>query len=197
MPLPDPAARRAVHHRVIDMQTYAREDGLYDVEARLVDRKPFPFQLMSSDDPLPAGEALHDLWIRLTVDDAYVIRDIVAASDATPWPLCKEATDTLRVLVGERIARGWTAMVKDRLRGAASCTHLMEMLVPMATTALQGIRGLQRDTPLLMGEERAREKIDSCFAYGRDREVVKMLWPRHAAGRPDGDGPPEGTRTTA
>jgi len=162
------------------MQTYAREDGLYDVEARLVDRKPFPFRRMSSPEPLPAGQALHDLWIRMTVDEDCVVRDIVAASDTTPWQLCKEATSTLRVLIGERIARGWSVKVKERLRGAASCTHLMEMLLPMATTALQGIRGMRPESSRIAGTDVPHEKIDSCFAYGRDRQVVKMLWPQHS-----------------
>ena len=41
MPLPAAAPRSDIHHRVIDMRAYRREDGLYDVEAHLVDTKPF------------------------------------------------------------------------------------------------------------------------------------------------------------
>ena len=137
MPLSQPVARREVHHRLIDMQAYAREDGLYDVEAHLVDTKPFEFVRVSSPRPVPAGEALHDLWIRMTVDGDYTVRAIEAASDITPYGICKEAESTLSVLVGERLVRGWSAKVKERLRGAASCTHLMELLMPMATTAYQ------------------------------------------------------------
>jgi hypothetical protein len=179
MPLPDATPRRQIHRRTIEMEAFAREDGLFDVEARLVDRKPFPFVRMSSPEPTPAGEALHDLWIRMTVDGDHVVRDIVASSDVTPWLLCKDATDTLRVLVGERIARGWSAKVKERLRGAASCTHLMEMLLPMATTALQGIRGLHPERARTVDASGVPTKIDTCFAYGRQRQVVKMLWPEH------------------
>ena len=179
MPLAPCAPRRELHHRLIDMRTYEREDGLYDVEARLVDRKPFPFKRESSPIPIPAGQALHDLWLRVTVDDDYVVRSIEASSDVTPWPLCKETERTLSVLVGERIARGWSAVVKERLRGAASCTHLMEMLIPMATTALQGIRGIHRERVRELDANGVPLKIDSCYAYGRQREVVKMLWPVH------------------
>lgn len=179
MPLPEAAARCPIHHRVIEMRAYARDDGLYDVEARLVDRKPFPFLRMSAPEPVPAGEALHDLWIRMTVDSDYTVRDIVAASDVTPWALCKEATATLAVLVGERVARGWSRVVKDRLRGAAGCTHLMEMLLPMGTTAFQGIRGLHPERARAVDADGVPTKIDSCFAYGRQRQVVNMLWPEH------------------
>ena len=174
MPLPSPADRKEVHHRAIDMKVFARDDGLFDVEARLVDRKPFPFVRASSPQPVPAGQALHDLWVRLTVDREFVVRAIAASSDATPWPLCKEAEGTLQVLVGERLARGWSSKVKERLRGAAGCTHLMEMLVTLGTTALQGIRGVDPERRLA-----AEWKLDTCYAYGRGRAVATMLWPEH------------------
>jgi hypothetical protein len=179
MPLSAPAARRPIHRRVIDMQAYAREDGLYDVEARLVDTKPFDFERLGSPQPVPAGRALHDLSVRLTVDEAYVVRAIEASSDTTPYALCKEAENTLQVLVGERIARGWSAKVKGRLRGAASCTHLMEMLIPLATTALQGMRGIKPKHERRPPEGGTPAQIDSCYAYGSSRSIVQWMWPAH------------------
>ncbi len=183
MSLPASAARRDIHHRVIDMRAYARDDGLYDVESHLVDSKPFPFKRSGGPEAWPAGAALHDLSVRLTLDADFVVREVAVASDVTPFGLCKETERTLQVLVGERIGRGWANVVRERLRGAASCTHLMEMLMPLATTALQGIRALD------MGRYNAAvnaagepAKIDSCYAYSRERAVVKMMWPQHYAG---------------
>ena len=184
MPLSAPPARRKIHRRVIEMEAYQREDGLFEVEGHLVDTKPFDFDRVLQG-IVPAGQPLHDLWIRLTVDAGRVVRAIEASSGRTPFGICKEAEATLQVLVGERIARGWSAVVKERLRGAASCTHLMEMLLPMATTALQGINGLRDKSERLGGEGRELQKIDSCYAYGREREVVQRLWPQHASkGKP-------------
>ena len=172
MPLPECTQRREIHHRLIDMHAYAREDGLYDIEGQLRDSKPYDFIRPSAPtQPVPADAALHDLWIRMTVDSDYVVREIVAAAVSTPWELCKQAEATLKVLEGERIGRGWSSMVKDRLRGAASCTHLMEMLIPMATTAIQAIRPINR---LVVD---IAEQTDTCYAFGRDREVVQRLWP--------------------
>ena len=37
MPLSDATGRREIHHRVVDMRAYVRDDGLYDIEAHLVD----------------------------------------------------------------------------------------------------------------------------------------------------------------
>ena len=179
MPLSEPRSRREIHHRVIDMKAYARDDGLYDAEAHLVDTRPFPFKRISSPEMVQPGDPHHDLWVRLTVDGDFVVRVVEAASDVTPWDLCKQAEGTLSVLVGERLARGWSAKVKERLRGAASCTHLMEMLIPLATTALQGIRALQPEEYRKGDEPLVAAKMDSCYAYGREREVVRMLWPQH------------------
>lgn len=179
MPLSESVARREIHYRVIDMKAYAREDGLYDVEANLVDRKPFPFQLVACPTPLPAAQPLHDLSVRFTVDDQYVIQHIEASSDAAPFSICKGAELTLGALVGERIGPGWSSRVKARLRGTSSCTHLMEMLIPMATTTLQGIRALDNNRHSAKDENGTPRQLDSCYAYSREREVVKMLWPEH------------------
>ncbi len=170
MPLPDSPARREIHHRVIDMHVYSREDGLYDVEGRVVDSKPFDFLRPSSPKAIPAGASLHDISVRLTLDSDYEVREVAASSDTTPWAICKEAEATLGTLVGQRIAKGWSAIVKERLRGTASCTHLMEMLIPIATAALQGIR------PMKPGVHELAPQIDTCYAFSRDREVVQTLW---------------------
>lgn len=177
MPLKPSSPRRAIHHRCIDMHSFEREDGLYDVEARLVDTKPFAFERIGMPMPVPAGQALHDLWVRLTVDDQFEVREVSASSDTTPYSICREAEDTLQVLVGDRIARGWSARVKEKLRGAASCTHLAEMLIPLATVVLQGIRGL-RSSDQRRSDDEATAKVDSCYAYGRQRKVVLKLWPQ-------------------
>ena len=182
MPLSEPSERRDIHERTIAVKVFARHDGLYDVEAHMVDRKPFLIWREQRDEPTAAGEPLHDLRIRVTLDDARVVRRIEAAADATPFDLCKEAEATLSVLVGERIASGWSSIVKSRLRGSASCTHLMEMLITLATPALQGVRGLARAHKIVTDDKAVVAKLDSCYAYSRERSVVKMHWPRHYRG---------------
>ncbi|HYF21520.1 MAG TPA: DUF2889 domain-containing protein [Ramlibacter sp.] len=177
MPLSPSPDREEVHHRNLSMRAYRRRDGLYDVEAHLEDRKPFDFQRPNGQ-VLPAGEPWHDLWVRLVLDDRFVVRAIEAASEVTPHAICKEAEATLQVLVGERVASGWSRLVKQRLRGAASCTHLMEMLIPLATAALQGIRALQ-GFPQPVDANGRPKKIDSCYAWAGHREVVKVKWPEH------------------
>lgn len=182
MPISPPQARQEIHDRNIAVKVFARDDRLYDVEARLIDRKPFAFWRVQRDIPVPAGEPLHDLSIRVTVDGDLVVRAIEASSDTTPFDLCREAERTLAGLIGERIAAGWSSKVKSQLRGAASCTHLMEMLITLATPALQGIRGLARRHRPQSEASGIEKKLDTCFAYSRQRTVVKMYWPEHYRG---------------
>lgn len=179
MPLSPPSARREIHDRVISLKAFARDDGWFDVEAHLVDVKPFPFQRLLAPQPAPAGAALHDLWVRLVLDGDYVVQAVEAASDITPFPVCKEAETTLSVLVGQRVGAGWTRIVKERLAGAKGCTHLAEMLLPLATTALQGIRGLRPEERASVDAQGRPHKLDSCYAYATHRDVVKMVWPEH------------------
>ena len=41
MPLPAPAPRKHLHTRTIKCEGYEREDGLYDIEAQIVDQKAY------------------------------------------------------------------------------------------------------------------------------------------------------------
>ena len=58
-----------MHTRHVECRGYERDDGLWDIEGHLVDTKPYD---MPNDDrvsgKIAAGEALHEMWIRLTVD---------------------------------------------------------------------------------------------------------------------------------
>lgn len=177
MALPQACDRREVHHRRIDIRAYARDDGLYDVEAHLVDVKPFPLWLVAPPQPLAVGEPLHEMTVRLTFDDKFYVREVHASSSATPFRLCKQAESTLQVVVGERIASGWARRVKELLGGNIGCTHLSEMLITMATPALQALRGIRNAATGNEKPTRASVPLDSCFAYSSEREVVKEYWP--------------------
>ena len=56
-------------------------------------------------------------------------------------------------------------------------THIVEILGPMATTAFQGLAPQRLARMTQHGNDEHKSKIDSCYAYGRDREVVARLWP--------------------
>lgn len=181
MPLPPPIDREELHLRRIELRGYRRQDALYDIEARITDTKSQPLKLERGT-VLPAGAPLHDMWVRLVIDEDLLVHDVVAATDAAPFGICGEAVDSLAQLKGMRIGAGWTAAVKQRLGGAVGCTHLTELLIPLGTTAFQTLTQVRSARPMTMNAQGRPTKIDSCYAYGSERDVVRHRWPEHYDG---------------
>jgi len=65
--------------------------------------------------------------------------------------------------------------VRDLLSGAACCTHIMELLGQMATTAHQGLAPERLNQLRRQGSEASEGKLNSCYAYAEDREIVARL----------------------
>ena len=167
-----------LHHRQIGLRFFRRSDGLYEIEGHLVDKKSHPFRRALADNNLPPGVPIHDIVVRLVIDESLLVHDALALMQVTPFATCSGAMNTLAPLKGLRIGAGWNKQVRELLRGPASCTHIVELLGPMATTAFQGLapqRLAQRDDPA--NEEERLAKVDSCYAYAAEREVVAQLWP--------------------
>lgn len=185
MPLPASPDRTELHLRRIEMRGYRRADGLYEIDGRVTDTKSNALRAPGGAE-FPPHTPIHDMWIRLVVDADLVVHDIVAVSDATPFAVCREAVAPMRAIVGERIKSGWSMMVKARLGGAAGCTHLMELLIPMATAAFQTITEVRLARPDALNAAGRPLKIDSCYAYAATRELVRRRWPLHYRGPRDG-----------
>ncbi|MES2972240.1 MAG: DUF2889 domain-containing protein [Pseudomonadota bacterium] len=170
--------REELHHRQVDLRFYRRSDGLYEVTGKLLDRKTQPFMRQLAAEPTPPGTPVHDISVYLVLDEDLVVQDAGAVMDTTPYDVCRGATATLAPLKGLQIGAGWNRKVRDVLGGAASCTHIAELLGPMATTAFQGLAPKRLAVINLPGHEKQRQaKVNSCFAYAAHRSVVARLWP--------------------
>ena len=171
-------AREELHFRRIDMRGYRRSDGLFEVEASVIDRKPHEFAPASGGRTVPAGEPVHDMGVRLVFDENMVVHDVQTFTRAAPYAVCPEGGRALQSLKGVRMAGGWGREVRTRLGGAASCTHLMELLMPLATTAYQSLGGSREGRPEPVDATGRPKKIDSCYAYGAERDLVLQRWPQ-------------------
>jgi len=185
MPLPVSQPREELHCRRIELQGYRRVDGLYDIEAHLIDTRRHPL-VLDGGKSLEPGEALHDMSIRLVVDEELHVLDIVAVTDAAPFDICPEAVSTLQSIKGLQIGPGWTKAIRERLSGPGGCTHLKELLGPLATVAIQSLFQVRRSAPEPLDANGRPRKIDSCFAYASDRELVLHKWPRFYDGPGNG-----------
>ena len=138
MSLSPPAPREPIHHRRIDCRGYRRADGLWDIEGHLTDTKSYPF-VNSFRGEIGPGAPIHDMWLRLTLDDELTVIKVGAATAAGPFAACPAITPAFAKLEGLTIGPGWRRAVQARLGGVQGCTHLVELLGPLATTAYQTI----------------------------------------------------------
>lgn len=177
MPLSPPAEREPLHHRTIDLKGYRRQDGLYDIEGHLVDTKSYGFD-NSEKGRVEAGEHLHEMWLRLTIDESFTLRDVEAATDASPFRVCGEVPPNFKTLIGLKIGPGWRREALKRVGGAKGCTHLVEMLWPLATVAFQTLAGkAEKRTESWKAEGGRPRMLDSCHAFRADGEKARTRWP--------------------
>lgn len=185
MPLPPPAPRQPRHRRQLEMHGYLREDGQWDIEGHLVDTKAYDFD-NAWRGKVEAGTPVHEMWIRLTVDETLLITAVDAAIDAGPHRQCPAIAPSYGALVGERIKPGWNRLVRKLFGGVRGCTHLMEMLGPMGTVAYQTV-GPSRAVASQDGAEgtprRRPARIDGCHVFASDGEQVRQRWPEFYTGK--------------
>jgi len=177
MPLsPPPVERTKLHNRTYDFQGYQRSDGLWDIEGRIVDTKTYAFDNDYRGEIRP-GEALHDMSIRLTIDEDFVVHDIEAVTDDSPFAICTAVAPNFKRIIGCQIKAGWRQQVRKQIGAAEGCTHLIEMLGAMATVAFQTLYPVRarRANARKPGEKPGL--IDTCYAFRSDGDIVKKSWP--------------------
>ena len=175
MPLPFPAPRVPIHTREVTCHGYRRTDGLWDIEARMTDSKSYTVH--NDHRTVDAGAPFHDMALRVTVDDTLLIAAVEACIDAAPHRICPAVTPNFQRLVGLRIEPGFASEARRRLGGVHGCTHLVELIGPLATAAIQTIHPLRRGAPCADAAARPTQ-IDTCHALDATGDVVAKYWPR-------------------
>ncbi len=180
MPLPEPAPRKHSHSRVVTFTGYEREDGLFDIEGHLVDTKTYSFSNVDRG-TIEAGEPIHNMRLRLTVDEEMVIKEAMACIDDSPFNLCDTIAPAFQILEGMQIGPGWNKRTREKLGGIKGCTHLVEMLAPLATATYQTLYPiLKRRRETQPEDERDKPSmIDGCHAMDSSGPLVKERWPEY------------------
>ncbi len=186
MPLSPPAPRKHIHRRQYDMNGFVREDGLWEIEGRITDVKTYPFDNHDRG-RIDAFEPIHDMSIRMTIDDAFEVKAIEAVTDGSPYTICTGATPNFQRMVGAKVGPGWRRTIRERLGGVHGCTHLVEMLISMATVAYQTAYSSRAatgkdDTPVSRKPGRRPPLLNSCHAFREDGPIVKRQWPEFYTG---------------
>jgi hypothetical protein len=182
MPLSNPVPRQLRHTRAITVEAYARDDGLWDLDARISDVKVRDIVLASG--VREGGKPVHDLKLRVTIDRALTIVDAEAASDSVPYPgFCDTIGSAYKKLIGLSLMKHFRLHLKDRLSGVLGCTHLTELAQVLPTAAIQAYANDVFQTRDGVDEDDSPDRpfqIDRCHALRADGPAVATFYPRWA-----------------
>jgi hypothetical protein len=167
MPLSPATSRKLLHLRDVQLRGYEREDGLVDIEARITDVKTYSWSNRFRD--AAAGDPLHDMWMRITLDRDMVIHECEASTEAAPYEACPNAAPNFARLAGLVIGKGFLRAAMQRVGGVEGCTHLRELLQPLATVAFQTMVSVRNHNAKAEQEKPLTglnlALVNSCLAY--------------------------------
>ncbi len=166
--------REAVHKRQINCNGFVRADGLYDIEAELTDHKTYDFPSDFRGTVTP-DLAVHHMVLRITIDRDRVIQHAEAITITGPYAICPTANAVFDNLVGLQIGPGWRRKVQAAIGGRHGCTHITELLGPVATIAYQTLYGEEarqkRQAGTLSDQDKQASRsqlANSCVGYADD-----------------------------
>lgn len=188
MSLPPPQPRKHLHHRQVSFDGYLREDGLWDIEAQMIDTKAYPM-VSPEKGPMAPGMPVHDMYIRATVDDTLTIREISTAMASKPFSECLKAQDPMQKMVGVRMGPGWRHAIEKAVGGTRGCTHMRELLFNLATAAYQTIPVYQthREDLSIMPpgvDGQPPRHLGQCLAWDFNGVVVQRHYPMYVGWQP-------------
>lgn len=169
------ASRKLIHTRKIITQAFLREDGLWDLEASLLDTKSKDFQLSSG--LRKGGEAIHDMALCVTIDASFNIVDAKAATHAAPYDeYCNKIEPEYKKLVGLNLVKGFRTAIKELYSGVAGCSHMTELCSVLPTVAIQSFAGeVIKVTD--QGDGKMPFQLNGCHALRTDGDAVKKYHP--------------------
>ena len=178
MALPTAAPERTLsHHRSIDVRIYARDDGLWEVDAQVRDVRARDAHMATG--LLPAGSPIHDMLLRLVVDAQFNVIESGAQTTARPYPgVCENHGDAYARLAGLNLLQGFRHAVKERLGGVQGCTHITELGQLLPTAVMQAFAGQVLDMSGSAPSSEKPRQIDRCHALRSDSPAVRQYYPR-------------------
>lgn len=188
MALPPPVARRALRHtRSIQIDAFARDDGLWDIDAHITDVKTRDIKL--AEGLRKKGMPVHDLSLRLTINTEMTILAVQAVSDSVPYPgYCDVIGPAYDQLVGLNLMQQFRHMVKQRLGGVQGCTHLTELAQLLPTAVVQAFAGDVLETGDIASADHDADhgaqmpfQLNRCHALRLDSGAVMKYYPKWAS----------------
>ena len=89
--------------------------------------------------------------------------------------------DNFKALIGLTIGPGWRRRTMELLGGTRGCTHLVELLGPLGTTAFQATTRA-REGRMTHAAGKKPYQLNACHVYKDDSEAVRERWPQFYTG---------------
>ena len=175
--LPAPTVpRNRIQTRNIVLEGWQRDDGLWEIEARLTDHKDYDIQIGTG--VRAQGEAVHDIAARVAFDRQFNIVDAQFAFESVPYPgACEAIATAYRQIIGLNLLRGFRVRIAEIFATVQGCTHLTELLMPLPTAAIQTLSA-ERQKARAAGSTEKPFFIDQCHALTSSSDTVKQHFPR-------------------
>src|SRR6185369_687229 len=158
--------RELLHTRRVRYEGYKRADGLWDIEAHLTDIKNHDYHLKTG--VRRAGQPVHSMWLRLTIDRRFNVVEAAASSEAVPYPGgCESIAPAYRQLVGLNLVRGFRQKANEMLGG-------------MPTAAIQSFAGEMKEE---QDDGSKPFQLDQCHALETSTETVRTWYPKWYRGK--------------
>lgn len=171
--------RQRAHVRKIEIEGYRREDGLLELDAMLEDVKDVDYPLASGI--RMAGDPIHRMWVRVTLDSEFNIVAVEASSERVPYPGgCETIGPAYESIIGLNLLRGFRSAVSEMFADVRGCSHLTELLFSLPTAAIQTFATFRRNN-----EDSIQKpfQLDRCHALETSSDTVRKYYPRWHARR--------------
>lgn len=174
--------RDLLFRRSIIIDTYEIGEDMIAVEGELKDERFYPYFISSTGVRKDKG-VMHHMSVKMNLLlPTMEITSISARMPVTPLEGCQELENSIKKMEHIRIRSGFTSWVRENFGKARGCLHLTNLILAMASAAVQGMwsyyarirEGDRVKRPVGVGSL----AVDSCWMWRKDGPLVKRFQER-------------------
>jgi hypothetical protein len=176
--------KELLHSRRIEVSCFETDEESLLVEGWLTDERMVPCMLYTTGQLLDPGVFHHMIArMRVSLPDLYIL-SLDAEMPIVPMDMCREISDSVEKLIGLQLKPGFTDTVRSLLGYTEGCVHLMNLVLAMASAAVQGAgtfysRKREDDRP---GQAHVRPEdldrsvlVNSCWLWREDGPLMNLI----------------------